>query len=54
VPDDAAEAGAACIVLCDTNGGAMPEEVTVAIKAAKKVTNIQLGIHAHNDSESSR
>jgi len=47
----AAEAGAACIVLCDTNGGAMPEEVTAAVKAAKKVTNVPLGIHAHNDSE---
>ncbi len=47
----AAEAGAACIVLCDTNGGAMPEEVTAAVKAAKKITAVPLGIHAHNDSE---
>jgi 2-isopropylmalate synthase len=47
----AAEAGAACIVLCDTNGGAMPDEVTSAVKAAKKVTDVPLGIHAHNDSE---
>jgi 2-isopropylmalate synthase len=47
----AAEAGAACLVLCDTNGGAMPDEVTQAVKAAKKVTGIPLGIHAHNDSE---
>jgi 2-isopropylmalate synthase len=47
----AAEAGAACLVLCDTNGGAMPDEVTQAVKAAKKVTGVPLGIHAHNDSE---
>ena len=47
----AAEAGAACIVLCDTNGGAMPDEVTTAVKAAKKVTSVPLGIHAHNDSD---
>ena len=46
----AAEAGADCIVLCDTNGGALPHEVTAAVKAAKKV-GIPLGIHAHNDGE---
>jgi len=47
----AAEAGADCLVLCDTNGGAMPSEVTVAVTAARKLTNVPLGIHAHNDSE---
>jgi 2-isopropylmalate synthase len=47
----AAEAGAACLVLCDTNGGALPDEITLAVKAAKKITNVPLGIHAHNDSE---
>jgi 2-isopropylmalate synthase len=46
----AVEAGADCIVLCDTNGGALPHEVTAAVKAAKKV-GIPLGIHAHNDGE---
>ena len=46
----AAEAGANCIVLCDTNGGALPHEVAVAVKAAKKI-GIPLGIHAHNDGE---
>lgn len=46
----AAEAGADCIVLCDTNGGALPHEVVVAVKAAKKF-GIPLGIHAHNDGE---
>ena len=47
----AAEAGADCLVLCDTNGGTMPDEIAVAVTAAKKVTNVPLGIHAHNDSE---
>lgn len=47
----AAGAGASCLVLCDTNGGAMPEEVTAAVKAVQKVTSVPLGIHAHNDSE---
>ena len=47
----AAEAGADCLVLCDTNGGALPDEVTVAVEAARKLTTTPLGIHAHNDSE---
>ena len=47
----AAEAGADCLVLCDTNGGVLPGEITVAIEAAKKLTDVPLGIHAHNDSE---
>lgn len=46
----AAEAGADCIVLCDTNGGALPHDVAAAVKTAKKV-GIPLGIHAHNDGE---
>jgi len=32
----AAEAGAECVILCDTNGGALPADVTVAVKAARK------------------
>jgi 2-isopropylmalate synthase len=47
----AADAGVDCIVLCDTNGGAMPGEVAAACKAAKKAVRTPLGIHAHNDSE---
>ncbi len=47
----AATAGADCLVLCDTNGGALPKEVTQAVKTAKKATYVPLGIHAHNDGE---
>ncbi|MBN1643993.1 MAG: citramalate synthase [Dehalococcoidales bacterium] len=47
----AAKAGADFLVLCDTNGGALPEEVAQAVKAAKKATAIPIGIHAHNDGE---
>ncbi len=47
----AAEAGAECLILCDTNGGTLPKEVTEAIKATHKVTSVPLGIHAHNDAE---
>jgi len=45
----ATRAGVACLVLCDTNGGALPDEVTKAVKAAAKVTKVPLGIHCHND-----
>ena len=47
----AAEAGASCLVLCDTNGGTLPNEITVAVDAARKLTAVPLGIHAHNDTE---
>ncbi|MFC1995719.1 citramalate synthase [Chloroflexota bacterium] len=47
----AAEAGADCLVLCDTNGGALPDEVTTAVAAVRKSINAPLGIHVHNDSE---
>ncbi|MFC1870893.1 citramalate synthase [Chloroflexota bacterium] len=47
----AAEAGADCVVLCDTNGGSLPGEITGAIGAVKQKTAVPLGIHAHNDSE---
>jgi 2-isopropylmalate synthase len=47
--DVAAKAGVDCLVLCDTNGGALPDEVIKAVKAATKVTKVPLGIHCHND-----
>ncbi|MGD1119005.1 MAG: citramalate synthase [Dehalococcoidales bacterium] len=45
----ATKAGVACLVLCDTNGGALPEEITKGVKAAAQVTDVPLGIHCHND-----
>ncbi|TET43264.1 MAG: citramalate synthase, partial [Dehalococcoidia bacterium] len=47
----AAEAGASCLVLCDTNGGTLPGEVAIAVERAREQTNVPLGIHAHNDGE---
>ena len=44
----AAEAGAICLVLCDTNGGMLPEDIVEATKAALKIGK-PLGIHTHND-----
>ena len=43
--------GADILVLCDTNGGSLPEEVFYIITELKKSFTIRLGIHAHNDSD---
>lgn len=46
------EAGARWIVLCDTNGGTMPEEVErIVSEVAAYIPGDCLGIHAHNDTE---
>ncbi len=45
----AEEAGAECIVLCDTNGGCLPEEITRIVTAARKELRASIGIHTHND-----
>jgi 2-isopropylmalate synthase len=47
----AAKAGAECVVLCDTNGGTLPQQVMEAIKDVQKASSIPLSIHAHNDAE---
>ncbi len=47
----AAKAGAECIILCDTNGGTLPQQIVESIEATRKVTPTPLGIHAHNDIE---
>jgi 2-isopropylmalate synthase len=45
----AEEAGAEALVLCDTNGGSLPDEVGQAVAAVRERTSAQLGIHCHND-----
>lgn len=47
----AKEAGADCIVLCDTNGGTLPWELEGIIKEVKPHVSVPMGIHIHNDSE---
>jgi 2-isopropylmalate synthase len=43
-------AGAETLVLCDTNGGRLPEEIAVALRAVReRLPGVPLGIHAHND-----
>ncbi len=47
----AADAGADWLVLCDTNGGALPEQVSAAMVAVRSAFSIPIGIHTHNDGE---
>lgn len=44
------EAGAATVVLCDTNGGMLPHWVNEIVQAVRERTRGRLGVHAHNDS----
>ncbi len=48
---EAEAAGAGCIILCDTNGGAMPWEVKEIFSTVAQEIRVPLGIHAHNDSD---
>jgi 2-isopropylmalate synthase len=46
------EAGARWVVLCDTNGGTLPYEVSEIVgEVVKHVPGTHVGIHAHNDTE---
>ena len=47
----AKDAGADCLVLCDTNGGLMPDQARKATTDVKKALKMDLGAHMHNDSE---
>ncbi|MFN0199109.1 MAG: citramalate synthase [Planctomycetaceae bacterium] len=47
----AQDAGADMVILCDTNGGSLPETIVEGLKAAEQVLTIPLGIHCHNDCE---
>ena len=47
------DAGARWVVLCDTNGGALPDDVMQAVNAviAAGIPGDHIGIHTHNDTE---
>jgi len=50
----AATAGADCVVLCDTNGGSLPEDIAAAVRAVREFLNAAgaptaIGVHTHND-----
>src|SRR5205814_1914136 len=44
-------AGATCVILCDTNGGTMPEQVAERVRAVRQALRGDIGIHTHNDCE---
>lgn len=46
----ARDAGADCLVLCDSNGGSMPYEIDQIVRIVKENITHPLGIHTHNDS----
>ena len=48
----ALEGGADWLVLCDTNGGVLPERITETIAEVRQaLPEAKLGIHLHNDTE---
>ncbi len=49
----AIDGGATRLILCDTNGGALPQQIAQAVEQARQALpgyTGQLGIHTHNDS----
>lgn len=48
----AREAGADCLVLCDTRGGGLPHEIyAMTCDVVRALPDTPLGIHCHNDGE---
>jgi 2-isopropylmalate synthase len=47
----AAQGGAKMVILCDTNGGTMPEDIARAVESVVKTLAVPVGIHCHNDCE---
>ncbi len=48
--DAAAQAGAKLVVLCDTNGGTLPHEVSEIVADVVSKVGVLVGIHTHDDS----
>src|SRR5205807_2156497 len=45
----AEDAGAEVIILCDTNGGTLPEEIAAGVDRVRRALRVPIGIHCHND-----
>src|SRR5205823_8666643 len=45
----AEETGASVIILCDTNGGTLPDEIAAAVAKVRRELKVAIGIHCHND-----
>ncbi len=49
--DVAQAAGAETLVLCDTNGGSLTDEIHQIVGTVRQLVRTPLGIHVHNDSD---
>jgi 2-isopropylmalate synthase len=47
----AANAGADCVVLCDTNGGTITSRITEIVRIVASEVSCQVGIHTHNGAD---
>ena len=47
----ASQGGAERLILCDTNGGSLPHEITAIVSELRTIIDAPLGIHCHNDGE---
>lgn len=48
----AAQAGAHSLVLCDTNGGSLPDDIyAITVAVVKAIPGVEIGIHCHNDTD---
>src|SRR4029079_19012582 len=45
----AADAGARVVILCNTTGGTLPDDIAAGVRAARSAVRCELGIHCHND-----
>jgi 2-isopropylmalate synthase len=53
VVEAATDAGAECVVLCDTNGGTLPDRVGAVVRDVIELVGdrTQVGVHVHNDTD---
>jgi 2-isopropylmalate synthase len=49
VLEAAEESGAERLVLCDTNGGMLPHDISEIVREVRERVRTPLGVHAHND-----
>ncbi len=50
--ESALQGGADCLVLCDTNGGSLPEDIeAIVTRVRQRFPAAEIGIHCHNDSD---
>jgi 2-isopropylmalate synthase len=45
----AQDAGATVIILCDTNGGNLPDAIASTLQRVRQALRVAIGIHCHND-----